>query len=249
MFSFFVGLFCVALSASLSASAHAQMPDPVSLVQRADEYRQIYKDAVMEVHLTRMIGQQKEGESRLKVAVRGASASLIQVMQGADAGQQVLMIDEGLWVKLPRSTRNVRITPLQRMLGDAAVGDIGRMRWQDDYGAQFADPAEGVVDGVAVWRLELNARSPLATYTRIVAGIAKSDARPLVAEFFLKSGKPVKAVRFGPLESINDRKGIRRMDFQDLIKQDHHTELAIERITPTTLEPRWFTLEALGQWN
>lgn len=229
--------------------ALAQKPDPDTLVRQADSFRQAYRDAVMDIRLTRTSGQAPPEESHLKVALRGANTSLIRVTQGAQAGQQVLMTDEGLWVKLPRSARSVRITPLQRLVGDAAVGDIGRMRWQDDYGARFAEPAEGMTEGVAAWNLELQARSPLATYARVVTSVAKADGRPLLAEFFLKSGKAARRVRFGPVEAINDRRGIRRMELQDAIKADSRTEMVIERVRQSTVDARWFTLETLGQWE
>lgn len=232
-----------------SAAALAQKPDPGALVRQADSYRQAYRDAVMDIRLTRTSNREPPEESRLKVALRGANASLIRVTHGAQAGQQVLMTDEGLWVKLPRSARSVRITPLQRLLGDAAVGDIGRLRWQDDYEARFAEPAEGMTEGVSAWNLELQARSPSAPYARVAASLAKADGRPLAAEFFLKSGKAAKRVRFGPLESINDRQGIRTMELQDTIKADSRTEMVIERVRPMTVDARWFTLETLGQWD
>lgn len=233
----------------LAGAGHAETPDPARLVQRADEFRQVYKDAVMQVRLTRLGGEQAGTETRMKVAVQGAHASLIQVVQGADQGQQLLMLDEGLWVKLPRSSRTVRITPMQRLMGDASVGDIGRLRWQDDYDARWAEPAETVLDGTPAWRIELNARGEAGTYPRILAVLAKADARPLEAEFFLKSGKAIKAVRFGPVEPINDRRGIRRMEFRDLIKTDSRTQLVMDKVEPRTLEARLFSLEALGSWQ
>jgi hypothetical protein len=232
----------------ISKQVYAENPDPNSLIKRADEYRQLYKDAVMNVRLTRMVGQKKDGESRLKVALRD-DASLIRITSGPDSGQQVLMTAQGLWVKLPRSTRNVRITPLQRLLGDAAVGDIGRMHWYGDYAAQFSTPSEGVVEGKSVWLLELKANSSLATYARITVSLSKEDSHPIAAEFFLKSGKAIKNVVFGPVEVINDRKGIKRMEFFDLIKKDNSTQMLIEQIKPVILEPRWFNLESLGEWE
>jgi Outer membrane lipoprotein-sorting protein len=241
------GLAAALLGAA--APARAELPDAQDLVRRADEFRQIYKDAVYTIRLTRRQADQVAGESRLLVAVRGTEASLIRVTSGTELGQQVLMNDNGLWVKLPRSTRSLRITPLQRLMGEAAVGDIGRMRWQDDYQARLADEPETVVDGVAAWRVELTARSELATYPRVQALLAKADARPLQASFFMKSGKAVKAVQFGPVEKINDRRGIRQMEFRDLVRTDNRTAMLIEQADPHGLPARLFALESLGDWQ
>lgn len=237
-------------AAALAAMpARAELPDAEALVRRADEFRQFYKDAVYSIRLTRFQAGQPAGESRLKVAIRGTESSLMRVTAGTDLGQQVLMNDNGLWVKLPRSTRSLRITPLQRLMGEASVGDIGRMRWQDDYQATLAAEPDAMLEGTAAWRVELTAKSDLATYPRIVALLAKSDSRPLQAEFFMKSGKAVKAVRFGPVEKINDRRGIRSMEFRDLVRTDNRTAMLIEQAEPRALEARLFALESLGEWQ
>lgn len=240
----------IALACTLGAAARAaEAPDATHLIAKADALRQVYTEAVMQVRLTRQGGEDAGKETLMKVAVRGADASLIRVLQGADQGQQLLMLNEGLWVKLPRSTRTVRITPMQRLMGDASVGDIGRLRWQEDYQARYAEPAETTLEGVPAWRVELTARGEGATYPRLIATLAKQDARPLEAEFFLKSGKAIKAVRFGPVEPINDRRGIRRMEFRDLVKTDSRTLMVLEKVEPRSLEARWFTLESLGSWQ
>jgi hypothetical protein len=232
-----------------AAPVRAEAPDVNQLVAKADALRQVYSEAVMQVRLTRQGGEDAGKETLMRVAVRGADASLIRVLQGPDQGQQLLMLNEGLWLKLPRSTRTLRITPLQRLMGDASVGDIGRLRWQDDYEARYAEPADTVFEGAPAWRIELTARRDGAPYPRILATLAKQDARPLEAEFFLKSGKAIKAVRFGPVEPINDRRGVRRMEFRDLVKTDSRTLLVLEKVEPRSLEPRLFTLETLGSWQ
>lgn len=239
----------VMLALASTAPLHAEVPDATRLIVKADALRQVYAEAVMQVRLTRQGGEDSGKETLMRVAVRGGDASLIRVLQGADQGQQILTLNEGLWVKLPRSTRTVRITPMQRLMGDASVGDIGRLRWQDDYLARFAEPAETVFEGVPGWRVELTARGEAATYPRVLATLAKQDARPLEAEFFLRSGKAIKAVRFGPVEPINDRRGVRRMEFHDLVKTGSRTLLVLEKVEPRRLESRLFSLETLGSWQ
>ena len=236
------------LTLASAALVQAQTPDAGNLIGKADAFRQVYPESVMQVRLTRQGSEDAGRETLMRVAVRGSDASLIRVLEGADQGQQLLMLKEGLWVKLPRSSRTVRITPMQRLMGDASVGDIGRLRWHGDYDARFAEPAETVFEGVPAWRIELAARGDAGTYPRILATLAKNDARPLEAEFFLKSGKAIKAVRFGPLESVNDRRGVRRMEFRDLLKADSRTLMVLEKIEPRGLESRFFALESLGTW-
>ena len=236
------------VSASYMAPAVAASYDPQALVRQADDFRQLYPNVLMQVRLTKFVGAVQDRETLLKVAVHGSEKSLIQVIEGADRGQQVLMTAEGLWVKLPRSTRAVRITPLQRMLGEASVGDIGRIRWQDDYVARLAPDTSPGRDEATV-QLELTARSELAAYPRINLTVAARDGCPLEATYFLKSGKALKTVSFDKPERINNRTGIRKMVFTDLLKPENRTVLVIEQSDPKTLAPRFYALETLGEWQ
>ncbi len=250
--SFLAGALVVGMAVGLGvlpARARADRPPVAALIAKADAFRQVYPNAVIQVRMTRVSGEEAGRQSLLQVAVHGADASLIRVLQGVDQGQQILLRPEGIWVKLPRSARAIRITPMQRLLGDAAVGDIGRLRWQDDYEARYAEPAEAVVDGQSAWRLELVARQATAAYPRILAAVARSDGRPLQAEFFLKSGKAIKAVRFGPVEAVNDRRGIRRMELRDLLRGEGVTLVVQEKVDPRALDPGLFSLESLGSWQ
>jgi hypothetical protein len=52
----------------------------------------------------------------------------------AEPGQKVLMLGDDFWLLMPGSQRAMRITPMQKLLGDASTGDIATMNWADDYG-------------------------------------------------------------------------------------------------------------------
>lgn len=236
---FILGTFAFAAHQAIAST------DAQNLVMRADSFRQIYFEAVMNVRLTKYIGNERERESILKVAIQGSEKSLIHVIEGADRGQQMLMTNEGLWVKLPRSTRAVRITPMQRLLGEASIGDVGRMRWQDDYIANFADETEK--KGIA--KLELIAKSDLALYPKIWLTVSLPDGIPIEATFFLKSGKPLKKVAFNKPEKINDRIGIKKMIFTDLLRPDNKTEMVLEQTFPKSIPSRLYAVESLGEWQ
>ncbi|MDH4275805.1 MAG: outer membrane lipoprotein-sorting protein [Gammaproteobacteria bacterium] len=239
----------LAITAFTINSVYAAPPDAQTLVKRADEFRQLYSAAIMDVRLVQFHGEKSERESHLKVAVQGSDKSLIRVIEGADAGQHMLMTNEGLWIKLPRSTRTVRITPMQRLLGEASVGDIGRMRWQDDYTAEYGTNAEIELAGEAAWLLELTAKSDMAVYPHIQLAVSRANARPIEATFFLKSGKSFKSVTFDKPVTINDRLGVKRMVFKDLIRPENRTEMVMEQTLPKALSKQMYALESLGEWR
>ena len=43
------------------------------------------------------------------------------------------MLDENMWVFIPNLKRSVRVGLSQKLTGQAANGDISRMRWSGDY--------------------------------------------------------------------------------------------------------------------
>jgi hypothetical protein len=56
----------------------------------------------------------------------------------AEAGQKVLMLGDDFWLLMPGSQRPLRITPSQKLLGDASTGDIATLSWADDYGGSWS---------------------------------------------------------------------------------------------------------------
>jgi len=44
-----------------------------------------------------------------------------------EAGQKMLMLQDNYWLQMPKSRRPIRITPMQKLLGEASVGDISTL--------------------------------------------------------------------------------------------------------------------------
>ena len=53
--------------------------------------------------------------------------SLVLMRSPAEAGQKVLMLGDDFWLLMPGSQRPLRITPAQKLLGDASTGDIATL--------------------------------------------------------------------------------------------------------------------------
>lgn len=230
----------------ISGAGQAVEPDPAALVKQADGYRQLYDNAEMVVRLTSFKDERQERESVLRVLIKGSEKAVVKVMNGADTGQFVLMTNQGLWVKMPRTTRIVRITPIQRLMGEASYGDIGRMRWQDDYQAELNYKLPESVSDVPAWPLTLTAKSDSAVYTKIDLWVARDDGRPLEATFYLKSGKAIKRAIFSRPEQINEKIGVRKITFIDELKPSQRTVLVTEEVVAKPLPDRLFSLEGFA---
>jgi hypothetical protein len=73
-------------------------------------------------------------ERRYTVFTQAQRRSLVLMRSPAEAGQKVLMLGDDFWLLMPGSQRPLRITPSQKLLGDASTGDIATLSWADDYG-------------------------------------------------------------------------------------------------------------------
>jgi hypothetical protein len=116
----------------------------------------------------------------------------------SDLGQKVLMLGDDFWLLLPGSQRPVRITPSQKLLGDASTGDIATLSWAEDYGGQLvgdeACPAPD--EKKSCLRLSLQAQRKGVSYQRIELWLGKARHEPVAADLYVQSDKLAKQARF-----------------------------------------------------
>ena len=112
-----------------------------------------------------------------------------------------LLLKNGLdmWFYDPSSQASVRISPQQRLLGQAANGDVVTVNWAHDYAPSLAGE-EDITDGERqlkhCYKLTLLARSPEATYHSIELWLDSATKRPVKARFYAESGTLLKASYF-----------------------------------------------------
>lgn len=75
----------------------------------------------------------------------GQFSSLIQfVLPARDAGKLMLKNGNDMWFFDPTNKASVRLSPQQRLLGQASNGDVATINWAKDYKATLADEEEAV---------------------------------------------------------------------------------------------------------
>jgi len=184
-----------ALGAFATPVATAQ--DVPTLLKAADKYRvsseNMQVDTVISVFNT---DGSPDKERRYTVFAQAKHQSLVLMQSPAEKGQKVLMLGDDFWLLMPSSQRPLRITPMQKLLGDASTGDIATMSWAEDYGGTVAgeescgEPAQKCV------RLSLTANRKGVTYQRIELWIGKAKNEPIRADLYVQSDKLAKQARF-----------------------------------------------------
>jgi outer membrane lipoprotein-sorting protein len=223
----------IALSPGLSATDKA-----TDLLERADEFRAAFDAFVVRVKLTNTNAGQVEDEAEFEVSVKDDN-SLVRFLSVRSKGQSLLMRGDDMWLFLPAVARPVRITPIQRLLGNVSNGDLARLRYASDYAATL--DGEAVVDGQECDVLDLRARRKAATYQGVRYFVRKSDARPMRAEYFLTSGKPVKRATFSGLREMAGRSILSQILIEDAERPASKTTIEFVTITVKPLSDKLFS--------
>lgn len=130
----------------------------------------------------------------------GQFASLIQFVEPArDAGKLLLKSGSDMWFYDPSTKASVRISPQQRLMGQAANGDVVTVNFARDYKVQQS-VEESITDGERrkrdTLKLSLVAAVPDATYANIELWVDAETAAPVRARFFAESGRLLKTAFF-----------------------------------------------------
>jgi len=188
-------MFKTLIAAALAvACGSAAALDVSEILRKADSFRLREASSQVDTLVQTFKDGKPDKEKRYQVLVRPGGKALILFRSPGEAGQKVLMSGDDFWMLLPGSARPIRITPLQKLLGDASTGDIATMTWSGDYQGSIAREVE--VGGVACLELELAATRKTLSYQRVVLQVAKSDYHPVHADLFATSNKRLKQARF-----------------------------------------------------
>jgi hypothetical protein len=178
----------------------AAEPAGQEIVKRADLVRGPDRPFILKMNVTDYRGKEVKGQTGVLVNVFDASRSLIEVMSPKkDAGRKILRVGENMWIHIPSSKRAIRITPQQRLLGQASNGDILGTNYAGDYTATLLGEEEIEQHGGARSRchkLELIKKTEGATYHRVLYWTEVGTDFPLKAEFFTRTGKLIKSAYF-----------------------------------------------------
>lgn len=191
----------LALARPLQAAGDAQ-----ALLSASDAIRNPGQPFRVTVTLTEFEkGQQVDTSqlvsySRTIEQANGQFASLLRFVQPArDTGKLLLKNGGDLWFYDPGTKASVRISPQQRLLGDASNGDVVTVNFARDYKAAVA-AEETITDGERRPRksvkLMLTAASEDSTYAAIELWIDAESRAPLKARFMADSGRLLKTAYY-----------------------------------------------------
>jgi hypothetical protein len=179
----------------------AQAQEVPDLLKAADRFRMSADNLQVETQINVINADgSPDKERRYTVFAQAQRQSLVLMRSPAEQGQKVLMLGDDFWLLMPQSQRPLRITPMQKLLGDASTGDIATMSWADDYSGKLlgeeACAASAHAPAQPCWHLSLNAQRAGVTYQRIELWLGKAKHQPLKADLYVLSDKLAKQATF-----------------------------------------------------
>ena len=123
-------LACVAVLCRAETDAPV---DAEAVLKHSDAYRNGWPSYVLHVKITNYESDKADEEKLYEVSQKGTEKTYVEFMSPREKGQHLLMLGDDMWVYLPDTSRPVRITPLERLSGDASNGDVARTNYAADY--------------------------------------------------------------------------------------------------------------------
>lgn len=192
------------------------------LLKEVDSYRNPSESYSMAVTIT---SSGESEPSKFLCYLKGNDKTLVKVLgPKSNLGRNMLMIGENMWVYVPNIRRSVRVSLNQKLTGEAANGDISRMRWAGDYKHKVESKDKKEM------KLLLEALKEGLTYAKIRVWISAKDKRPLKADFLTLSGKTIKTATYESYKNILGKQRPTKIHIVDHLRKDQFSDIVIDNM-------------------
>ncbi|MDH4273445.1 MAG: outer membrane lipoprotein-sorting protein [Gammaproteobacteria bacterium] len=212
-------------------------------IERADTFRLTSASARIELQVQTFMNNQLEKTRDYRVFVAPGRRALALFRSEVERGQKVLVNGDQYFLFMPDTRRAIRITPMQKLLGEASTGDITSLTWAEDYTVAAA-LADEVIGGVTCAMFALQAARTGVTYDRVELCLDKQRDAPVYARLYLKSGKLAKEA-FYERGQLNGREIIVGISLVDRIKSAQRTTIRYTAIKDVKVPDKYFNAEYL----
>jgi hypothetical protein len=193
---FLCSMFVVAAAYLFATDIHAADPTALEILQTADRARG--SSAVVEGISWEVVVDSKEGTTNNSISydlkVKGSDAVAEAIAPARSKGEIMLFNDRNIWFFKPGLKKPVAISPRQKLMGQAANGDIASTNYARDYDGTIAGSEK--IDNQDAWKLDLKAKTKNVTYDQIRYWVSKKDGVGIKAEYLTVGGEVFKKATF-----------------------------------------------------
>jgi outer membrane lipoprotein-sorting protein len=241
-----------------SARAFAAPPTAAEIVAAVDKVRNAQKAFRVSLALVEYVNGKARDKVELAVHSKYYKDSrrfknLVRyVAPPRDVGKLVLLNGSNMWFYDPASKASVRISPQQRLTGQASDGDVVSVNLALDYTPKLVGE-ETIQDADhkerSVWHLDLAAATGEAMYSRLEYWVEKETYRPIKGKFYSDSGRLLKIAYF---RKYQDQLGAMRSTETVIIDAvDAHlvTTMTYSNFKEENVQDAWFQRDYLPRFK
>jgi outer membrane lipoprotein-sorting protein len=237
----------VMIALALLQGVSAYGLDAAEILKKVDVFRNPLDSFVIDVKLTSHRDGAKAEDWDFRVYGRGSDKSLVEfVSPASEKGRYLLMLNDAMWIYMPNTSRPIRISPLQRLMGEASNGDVARTNYSVDYIAELAGEEE--IDGVRTYVLNLQARDTGVSYSRVRLWVNSRNHEPIQSEFYVASGKLMKRAYFREFGIMNGMRTVTKIEIHDVVRPGRWTLMSYANLQSRNVPDKMFNKNYLGRW-
>ncbi len=232
----------------------ADKADPQALLAASDAVRNPGQPFSVNLVITEFdAGKRVDSSSYItysRTLSEGAQfASLVRFTAPArDAGKLMLKSGNEMWFFDPATKASVRLSPQQRLMGQASNGDVVTVNLARDYRAVL-EAEEDIQDGERkprrAHRLALTAATPDATYERIELWLDRDNSQPIKGRFLAASGRLLKTVYYRRYQPQMGTARPTELVIIDGLNPQSVTLMRLSDYTPRQIPASWFQRDYL----
>ena len=243
-----------AIAALVSVTADAQTA--AEIVVRADQIRNPDQPFRFVSTLTEYVSSKPQAQNVLAIFSKKDPRThqfrnLVRYVEPPrDAGKAVLLDGRTFWFYDPASKSSVRISPQQRLIGQAAIGDVLTVTMSIDYVPTLVS-TESIQDANRQaresWHLDLKSANDLSTYARIEYWVEQQTFRPVKAKFYSDSGRLLKILFYRSFENTLGEERPTEAVILDAVDSSRVTTIKASGHKPADIPETWFQREYLSR--
>ena len=192
-FSMTIGLFLFFLF-PVTSQCQTYDQEAESILKKVDEIRSPGANFIFTVQVK--LDAPDAQPNIFEVRVRESTKSIVLYQQPVKQRGRALLLDgDNMWIFIPGTSRPLRISPQQQLLGGVSYADVARVVFSLDYRViQKEDEQTGPI-------LHLEALNPKIPYRFITLSLSQ-DMHPLRADFFSISKKLLRTAYYEDYQNI-----------------------------------------------
>jgi outer membrane lipoprotein-sorting protein len=173
---------------------------------------------------------------------------MLYVEPPRDAGKMLLLNGANLWFYDPASHESVRISPQEKLSGQASAGDVLSENLAVDYTPSLLG-METIEDGNhqqrICWHLNLKAANDAATYNHAEYWVEKGSYTPIKAKLYADSGALLKILYYRNFVTRGGRNQPTQAVIVDAVDQTLVTTVDFAGLRFQDIPDAWFTRDYL----